>query len=180
VLAQKGGLFQLEGHMSERAILSDLLQALEFELQEHDTLFDRKTARIVTVSHEVMKALEEDDEDALSSIPDWQKEEINVGREILADEGNRFIDAPNKFEFHEYRQMEKFIASLPDEDISGQLWRAIKGKGAFRYFKDTLHRLGIEQQWYDYRDNAMKEFVIGWAESNDIPWIDDLKQRPGK
>lgn len=167
--------------MSARAKLSDLIEALAFDSEFHRTWFDRQTARSVIVSEEVMTALEQGDEEALNESPDWQKEEIAIGREVFADgEGNRFIDAPNKFEFHEYHHMEKFIRSLPDETIAEQLWRAIKGKGAFRYFKDTLHRLGIEQQWYEYRENAMKEFVIAWAESNGIAWVDDLKRRSDK
>ena len=165
--------------MSARAKLSDLTEALAFDSDFHRTWFDRQSARTVIVSEEVMSALEQGDEEALNESPDWQKEEIAIGREVMADEaGDRFIDSPNKLEFHEYRHMEKFVASLPDEAIAEQLWRAIKGKGAFRFFKDTLHRLGIEKQWYEYRDNAMKEFVIDWAEGNGIPWVDDLKRRP--
>ena len=77
----------------------------------------------------------------------------------MEDTGERFIDAPDKFDFHEYRHMERFIRSIPDESNAEQLWRAIKGKGAFRSFKDTLHRLGIEDRWYRYRDEAMKDFI---------------------
>ena len=69
--------------------------------------------------------------------------------------------------------MERFSRSLEDESAAEQLWRAIKGKGAFRHFKDTLHRLKIEKQWYEYRDKAMKEFVIDWAESHGVAYIDD-------
>ena len=70
---------------------------------------------------------------------------------------------------------EQFIQSWPDESVAGQLWRAIKGKGAFRYFKDTLHRLGIEKRWYEYRDKAMKDFIISWAEDNGVAYVDDTR-----
>jgi hypothetical protein len=57
--------------------------------------------------------------------------------------------------------------------------RAIKGKGAFRYFKDTINRLGLREQWFQYRDEALKEFVVEWAEANNVPYEDDLAKRTG-
>ena len=32
------------------------------------------------------------------------------------------------------------------------------------------------QQWFQYRDDAMKEFVVDWAEAKNIPYEDDLKK----
>ena len=52
---------------------------------------------------------------------------------------------------------------------------AIKGKGAFRYFKDTASRLGLLDEWYRYRANAMKEFVVDWAEADNVPCKDNVK-----
>jgi hypothetical protein len=34
------------------------------------------------------------------------------------------------------------------------LLRAIHGAGAFRYFKDTLRRFRMENNWYAFRDQA--------------------------
>ena len=84
---------------------------------------------------------------------------------------------PSKFDFDEYRQMERFIGTLEDSAAAEELWRAVKGKGAFRYFKDTANRLGLLKQWYRYRDEAMKEFVSDWAEANKIPIVDDTLQK---
>ncbi|MEO6993477.1 MAG: UPF0158 family protein, partial [Lacunisphaera sp.] len=75
---------------------------------------------------------------------------------------------PTKFDFHEYRTMEKFIGTVADAAKADQLWQAIKGKGAFRYFKDTAHRLGVIDDWYRYRDDAMNNFMLRWAEVNEI------------
>jgi hypothetical protein len=44
--------------------------------------------------------------------------------------------------------MERFICTVADGQAADQLWRAIKGKGAFRYFKDTAHRLDLLKQWF--------------------------------
>ncbi len=73
--------------------------------------------------------------------------------------------------------MERFIGTVQGTEAAERLWRAIKGKGAFRYFEDTAARLGLLNEWYRYRDDAMKRFVIDWAEANNIPYVDDLKRR---
>jgi len=124
-----------------------------------------------------MSGVEEGDEEQLQGLPDWQKEEVEIAQAVCDDNGERFISAPDKFEFHEYRHMERFIETVENEKAAEALWRAIRGRGAFRYFKDTAERLGLLERWFRYRDEAMKEFVIVWAEANNVPFDDDLTRR---
>ena len=58
--------------------------------------------------------------------------------------------------------------SIADEKVREDLCRAIQGSGAFRRFKDGIRRHGVEQQWYTFRDRALKEEVEGWCEVNGI------------
>jgi hypothetical protein len=165
--------------MSTRAKLSDLIDALEMgEMQEYKTYFDRNTNRIVMVESSMLSGIEEGDEEFLED-PDEDDEELETARAIADDSSGRFIAPPSQFDFDEYRLMERFIGTLDDEKAANQLWRAIKGRGAFRYFKDTLHDLGIQEQWYRFRHDAMKRFVIEWAEVNNILFEDDT-QKIGK
>ncbi len=157
--------------------LSDLIDAVEFDFQESVTRVDLQEGRVVTVDRSVLSAAEESDEDSLSSVPNWQKEEVEIARAIVEDSGERFVEAPDKFDFHEYRHMERFIGTVEDTEAADQLWRAIKGKGAFRYFKDTARRLGLLERWYQYRDQAMKQFVLDWAKSCNIAVVDDIQNR---
>jgi hypothetical protein len=163
--------------MNPLAKLSELTDALEFESVERRTYFDRDTGRIVSVADTLLSAVEQGEDEALRSLPDWQKEEVETARAIVNDSGDRFIDPPCKFEFNEYRHMERFIRALLDAKATEQLWRAIKGHGAFHHFKDTLYRLGLQDQWFGYRDEAMKEFAVAWAEANNVPYQNDIKDR---
>ena len=140
----------------------------------HIMYFDRQTGRVVSVDRDVMSGVEEGDEELLNRLPDWQKEEVEIARAILDDDGDRFIDAPDKFDFNEYQHMQCFIKTVQDPSDAEELWRAIRGRGAFRYFKDTAERLGLLERWFRYRDEAMKEFIITWAEANNVPLADDL------
>ena len=56
--------------------------------------------------------------------------------------------------------MRQFCFSVGDQKISQSLLNAIHGRGAFRIFKDSIHRLGIADQWYKYRDNAIKKSFL--------------------
>lgn len=163
--------------MNPPAKLSDLIEALEFDSPMHIMYFDRQTGRVVSVDRDVMNGVEEGDEERLNGLPDWQKDEVEIARAVCDDKGERFIDAPDKFDFHEYHHMECFIETLEDKKAADGLWRAIKGRGAFRYFKDTADRLGLLDRWFRYRDEAMKEFVISWAEANNVPFEDDAAGR---
>jgi hypothetical protein len=158
------------------AKLSELIEALLFDSPEHVTRYDREEGCLVIVENCVMSAVEEGDEERLRDLPDWQKVEVEIARAIIESDGDRFISPPDKFDFHEYRQMERFIGTIETEEVAEQLWRAIKGKGAFRHFKAAADRLGLLDRWYRHRDAAMKEFVIEWAEANEVPFEDDLKR----
>jgi len=159
--------------MNPPAKLSDLIDLLEMESPEYCTRFDRHTGQIVSVDHSILSAVEEGRADSLTDLPDWQKKEVELARALCEDAGERFLRPPDKFEFHEYRQMEKFIGTLSDQEAADELWRAIKGKGAFRYFRDTLHRLGIQDEWHRHRVEAMKKFIVEWAEANNVSYKDN-------
>jgi len=163
--------------MLPRAKLSDLIGAIELDSPEYRTYFDRQKGKIVSVERTILGAFEDGDEERFAHVPDWEKGVVETARAIVADDGQRFIHAPAPYDFHEYRHMERFIGSLADEEAAEQLWRAIKGRGAFRYFKDTLYRLGLQDQWYQYREEAMKRFVIEWAEAHNVAYEDDLRGR---
>jgi hypothetical protein len=162
--------------MNPPARLSELILALEMPLEEYRTYYDRQTGALVSVEEAMLSKLEDGEELDPDDLAEWRKEEYETAREIVSDDGSRFIPPPEKFEFHEYHVMEKFIHSIDDNEAANQLWHAIKGRGAFRYFKDTLHRLGIQQSWYDYLDAAQREFVMEWAKENNVAVEDDLRK----
>ncbi|MDY2595740.1 MAG: hypothetical protein SOW34_12825 [Oliverpabstia sp.] len=43
---------------------------------------------------------------------------------------------------------------------------AIRGRGAFRRFRNLAERLGIIDEWYDYKEKEQKQLSIEWCEEN--------------
>ena len=103
----------------------------------------------------------------MDGYPAWQQDNIRIARDVLENENN-YLALPTKFDFNEYQIMEKFSLSLQDPKASELLYRLIKGKGAFRRFKDTAHTLELSDEWFAYRDAALRQLAIDWCESNQI------------
>ena len=60
--------------------------------------------------------------------------------------------------------MERFTETVQDEHKREMLDVALKGRGAFRRFKDTLIRVNLQTEWYAIRDAAYAEVAREWCE----------------
>jgi len=164
--------------MAPAVKLADLTEALDIMPEESSAWLDQQTGRVVIVDDDVVRAIEDgEDDEIVDQLEDWQEDQLPVARAISAGD-KRFIALPDKFEFHEYRHMERFIGTVTDAQIAEELWRSIKGKGAFRYFKDTAGRLGLIEEWYRFRNDAAERLMLDWAQINNIP-VDKTPGRSG-
>lgn len=75
----------------------------------------------------------------------------------------RFLCFPTKYGIRQYRIMENFIAQLSTGKIQDELAHAIRGKCAFRRFKQFVRFHGLEQHWYNYLAEAYRELAIRWC-----------------
>jgi len=87
-------------------------------------------------------------------------------------ETDDYISLPSKFDIHEYEIMERFCLSITDDEIRERMYRSIKGSGAFRRFKDNIQRNNRVEDWYKYREEAIKQIAIDWCEENDIEFTE--------
>ena len=81
-----------------------------------------------------------------------------------------FCIFPTKYEIHEYSIMDSFVDYLPPGRMKNELGAAIRGKGAFRRFKQTIRFHGIEQLWYDYKADAYRELAERWCRDNELEY----------
>ena len=86
------------------------------------------------------------------------------------DGSNEYV-AVERIPSHEaYQWMVDFVNDVvapADEHAAEKLSIALDGKGAFRRFKDTLHRVDEQwlQKWYQWRDERLKAAVDEWIQS---------------
>ncbi len=155
--------------MSVRVKLEDIIEGLEFQSDESQSFLDKRTGQVVLISEYEMRAAEDDD--PIEDFPDWEQDQVRIAKEIIDETGN-YITLPTKFDIHEYSIMEKFCLSLNDSEMSDTLYSLIKGSGAFRRFKDAIHEYDIADDWYKYRNDALKEIAIEWCQENGIEFDD--------
>lgn len=156
--------------MATRVKLSEIIGEMELQHDQGSLYLNKKTGEVVLLIDEELLTAEE--EESSEELPEWQREAMKVAKDIL-ENGENYVELPSKEEINEYRIMEDFCRSVEDRRISEKLFDAIKGRGAFRRFKDNIVRLGIEDRWYKYKKEAFKKIAIEWCEDNDIDYIDE-------
>ncbi len=155
--------------MEARVKLSEIIEGLEFQSDESSSFLNIKTGEVVLMTDYAMRAAEDDE--PLEEVPDWERELVIIAREILAETGD-YIPLPTKYDIDEYSIMERFCTYLDNQEIGDALCDLISGSGAFRRFKDAIYKYGVEDEWYNYRNNAIKEIAIEWCRENNIEFED--------
>jgi len=96
--------------------------------------------------------------------PKWMREQRELARKV-AEGGDRY-ESIEQMETHEaYRFMRDFIGQVDHPELRDRLHRAISGRGAFRYFKDTLADHGLLDRWFAYEHQRQLEYACEWLES---------------
>ncbi len=144
--------------------LKEIIEELSFQSDEVSSMLNTKTGEVISVSDEELRAAE--NEEPLENFPEWQRDAIRLAGDIL--ESDNYLPLPTKYDIHEYSIMERFCRSVHDNDRRDSLCHAIRGRGAFRYFKDKIHEYGMADDWYAYRDGALREIAMAWCEKNGI------------
>jgi hypothetical protein len=110
---------------------------------------------------------------------------MHTGRIVTLFEGEDFSDVededlegdcipehyaslPDKHDLNEYEMMEMFCCSIKNEKIQEDLFHAIQGKGAFGRFKTVIRCHNIENEWYKFRDERLKEIAIEFCKCHGL------------
>lgn len=152
--------------MPIKVYLQEVVDEMSAQTDECRAYLNCKTGELYTIPLDDLRILE--DEDDLDSLPDWQREGLTKASEILdSDDWKRL---PTKFDIHEYQIMEEFCLDFNNSFVQGQLLRAIRGSGAFRRFKAVVNQYGIQEEWYQYRDEAYEKIAIEWLSEREITY----------
>ena len=137
--------------------LQQVIQAIEEANEVFTSFWDTKTGKTVYLAEPLMTEMTEADE-ALAS--------------EMENTPERFLRFPTKYEIHQYRIMEDFIDQLSPGKAQEELAYAIRGKGAFRRFKQSVRFHGLEQRWYDYLAKAYRELAIRWCVEDGLEYTE--------
>jgi hypothetical protein len=149
--------------------LEQIMEAMEMQPEESHSYLNLETGEVVNVSDEALWIAE--DGENYDHLPEWQQDEVKIAYDI-AERFDRYSPLPTRFDINEYDMIEGFCYSLSDHTKQDVLLNSIKGKGAFRRFKDNVNQLGISHQWYNYRDNRYREIAMGFCGSKNIEYVE--------
>jgi len=135
--------------------LKELTEA--FDMQSDFLFFyvNQKSGEIVSLTEE------EANEDALDD-----NAKSDEARNIL--NSDEYIAIPSRWDLNKYQIMVDFIYSLKETPMKDVLARAIQGTGAFGRFKTAIEAYGIQNQWYSFLQELLKQMAIEWCDCNGL------------
>jgi len=152
--------------MAAVASLKEIAELIGFHVKETVNYLDTETGEAVTISREVLCAVEDGEEE--EDVPGWPDEEWEAAEAILAT--NRYVPLPGSEEIPEWRWMSEFAGTMEKPRQREELCRALSGPKAHRRFRSAVRGLGVERAWFAQRDAALRRFAAEWLSARGIAW----------
>jgi uncharacterized protein YajQ (UPF0234 family) len=177
-----------------RITLKDLAESFDMVSSEITAFLDLDGGEVLFIIFETARELEQvyeampaalanasDEEQREAILAVIAEEEIDISDEesiLEADAidrglGTRYIALPEADSREGYRDMEAFIDTVSDARLQSRLDRAIRGRGAFRRFKDELRdaEADVEQRWYAFKQQRLEERARTWLADEGIELV---------
>ncbi|QDG52145.1 hypothetical protein FIV42_15760 [Persicimonas caeni] len=149
-------------HLSQNTI-ADLEMARENASFEVEWYLDTDTGKVLMFGPDIPAA----DDEPRDNDPDWVKEAHAQRVEAWNDTTGRYLAVPSAGSEEGWQDMDAFIATVDDDELREALAEAIRGRGAFRRFKDVLTRAPAERQrWFDFKQQRTDERIRHWLAGN--------------
>lgn len=145
--------------------IEDIIDAVDFDSEISQSFLNRKTKQVCMFAYDEIQAAENSED--LSDSAEWYIEAVARAKHYLENQED-YLPLPEKYDFNEYRVIEKFISTVVVPKQVEMLSHSIRGKGAFRRFRTVLERLGLVEEWYKFKEQKLREFVEFWCQENTI------------
>lgn len=145
--------------------LDEVVNELDIIGDETAVYVNRVTGEVVTVYEPDLGIVEEGGE--TEGNLEWGDDTLPVLRSIV--ETDDWCRLPDKFEIHEWEIMRRFADTRPS-GLASELNNAIRGRGAFRMFKDAVYRHGVEDEWFAFKRHELRTIAAEALEEAGIPF----------
>jgi hypothetical protein len=151
--------------MNARISIKELVEAFEMQDDEIDFFLNPTTGEIRSVTVDDRFLLERST--SPESLPAWQREALPLIRDVL--ESKDWLQLPHRTDIHRWSIMKRFCETHCGE-VRAELMNAIRGRGAFRMFREVLDGRGLRDAWLAFRRSALDETARKWLESYQLHW----------
>jgi len=153
--------------MKKPLTLDEIVETLDALPSEGRAVLDPETGEILVFGEGDLMWLDDDDDEGRG--PDWM-DAAEVAH--LRASWDRFLHLPDSFEIHEWKIMDRFARTRSNEDARDELCSSLRGRGAFRFFRTTVDRLGLREEWFAFRRSALEEIARAWAAENGLTLVE--------
>lgn len=166
------------------AALGAIADAWDIDPEEVTSYIDLETGEVVPVFDDARRDLEavyellpdnfndgtlEDQRSALANAIEnanhLSSEPVQIEEAFVVERGlgTTFLELPRWTTSDGHEQMEAFVNSLPAGRLRNRLDDAIRGRGAFRRFKDELRREpDVREQWFAFQRDDLVYQARRW------------------
>ncbi len=178
-----------------RAKLSDLAEELGLESSEANGYLNLETGEVILITEEIQNELDaihdtlpqelwsasESERRAafLEAVEaahgdNWMAEALEVADRVDQGLDETFVALPEADTQADYQDMAAFVDSVSIPRFQDRLDRAIRGRGAFRRFRDELRdEPAEEQRWYAFKNERLQERIRRWLVDENIELIEE-------
>lgn len=164
-----------------KVLFFDLEIAFHDSSYEHHYWLDKRTGRVILIDDEVAGLLREGED--LSDLPGWQREMAEEMKPVLRAFGelpdqededdeidpDRYVEIPKRESREAYEDMVEFAETVTNSHLRDLLDVALRGKGAFRRFKDVLLGYPAERErWFGFEERRQREAIEAWAREEGV------------
>jgi len=144
--------------------IQTIADAMDMLPADGSAYFNRKTGEVYSLMSDEVENLE--DISYTDLLPQWERDELPKIREVL--QGDDWLPLPNQFDVHQWSIMNDFSRSMSNEELRDELLHAIHGKGAFRHFEQIIRYHGVDENWFQFKRDALQQIAADWLDANGI------------
>lgn len=151
--------------------IQKIVDELQMRFMDTTVYYNKQTGETLNIQDDDFRIVEEDDfENNIQGYPEWQREHLKEVYDLLYNDVENYIALPNNFEIKDSDIMEEFIETVSSNNKKIQLENCMWQKGMYRKFKDKLIEIGLEDKYYKFYDEKLKEISIEWCKENNLEY----------
>lgn len=151
--------------------IQKIVDELQMRFMDTTVYYNKITGEILNVQDDDFRIVEDDDfENNIQDYPEWQREHLKEVYNLMYNDIDNYIALPSYFEIKDSDIMEEFIEKVSNFNKKRQLENCMWQKGMYRKFKDKLIEIGLENDYYKFYDEKLKEIAIEWCNDNNLEY----------